>query len=152
MAQDYGSITPNWRYFTEEELLAEKEPNFYQRIDHAGAFWFGIFCLLGVITNARDHDLFGLSIFSALGGIAFYVAYTSVRNLVEGTICRITIDGSDLGCRVDTGDLEDFLHCGFVGRKIEIERSAHSVRALPAGDYWKQQRRKLDSDMQGPKS
>lgn len=154
MTQDYKSITPQWRYFTKEELLAGKEPNFYRRMDKTGAFWFGIFCLLGLVANARQHDLFGLSMFSAMGGIAFYIAYTSVRGLVEGTICRIMIDDIDFGHRVDTGGLEDFLYYRFAGRNIDIERTADWIRTLPEGDYWRQQRCRLEldsSDEQGPK-
>lgn len=146
MAQDYKSIVPEWRYCTKEELLAEKEPNFYRRMEKTHAFWFGIFCLLGVITGARQHDLFSLSGFSAGGGIAFYIAFTSVRNLVEGTICRITVDGIDFGYRVDAGDLEDFLYCRFEDRKVKIERTEHWVRTLPASNFWKEERRRLKFD------
>lgn len=140
--QDYKSIAPHWRYFDQQELIAEKEPNFYKRMEKTNAFWFGIFCLLGVVAGARRHDLFSLSSFSAMGGIAFYIAYKSVRNLVAGTICRITVDEVDLGYRVDAGDLEDFLACRFSGRRIEIERTKCSIRTLPVNDYWKEQRRK----------
>lgn len=124
--KDCRSIAPNWRCFTEEELRSEKKPRLYQRIDKPHAFWFGVFCLLAVIANARQHDLLSISIFSALGGIAFYIAYISIRPLAEATICRITIDGIDFGYRWDTGDLKDFLSSRFPGREIQIERT----------DYW----------------
>lgn len=142
--QDYRSVAPHWRYCTQQELVAEKEPNFYKRMEKPHAFWFGIFCLLGVVAGAQRHDLFSLSGFSAMGGIAFYIAYKSVQNLVEGTICRITVDEVDLGYRVDAGDLEDFLFCRFSGRKVEIERTEYQTRTLPVNDYWKEQRRKQE--------
>ena len=146
MGQDYKLIAPEWRYCARAELLAKKKPNFYQRMDKTHAFWFGIFCLLGVIAGARQHDLLSLSIFSAMGGIAFYIAYASMSDLVEGTICRIMIDGIDFGYRVDAGDLEDFLSCRFENRKIEVERTEYWVRTLPAGDYWTKEHRKQKPD------
>ncbi|MDP1707695.1 MAG: hypothetical protein Q8L89_01255 [Gammaproteobacteria bacterium] len=143
MGQDYRSIDPDWRYCAKKELLAKKKPNFYQRMGKPHVFWFGIFCLIAMIVNAREHDLFGVSAFSAIGGIVFYIAFTSIGDLVDGAVCHIMIDGIDFGYRIDAGDLEDFLYCQFENRKIEVEKTGYSVSTLPSGDFWKKERRRI---------
>lgn len=130
-----------WAYFTTEELVAQKNPSLNDRLENRGAFWAGLWFLGGVLVTAKEGNAFMLSLMSAGAGVAFYMAHSSLKVLVEASVCRIHVNGQDLGARLDTGELEDFLFVRFPGADIQIERSNEWKWALPPDGTWKRERR-----------